>query len=400
MALELPLGDPDFYRGDPFPGYARLRREDPVHWHSAGGWWALTRHADIRWVSRNPGLFTSTRGVSIPVPGRPAAPPSDPGALLFQDPPRHRQLRRLIREGFRPRRLARMESRIRSIACDVLDALAADAASVDFAREIAAPLPAMVIAELLGAPPEHWPQLIGWSDAVNAAQDPDEPQDASEARAAIHAYFQEIIEARRSEPRDDLVSTLLAATLDGERLTEPEIHGFCWLLLIAGNETTRNLIALGTLALIENPLQLQRLRARPAELPRAIEEMLRWCNPVTHMARTATRDVSLRGRRIRDGELVVMLYGAANRDEEVFGPDAESFDAMRDPNPHLGFGIGEHFCIGANLARLEARVMFEELLRRFGRIELAGEVQRMRASMTPAVKRMPVRLRDAGGATL
>jgi cytochrome P450 len=207
------------------------------------------------------------------------------------------------------------------------------------------------------------------------------------AHAGIREYFARVLALRRREPRDDLVSLLIAGGLD-----DAEIQSFCWLLLVAGNETTRNLLALGTLALADHPAQLARLRADPQLLPRAIEEMLRWCSPVTHMARTATRDVELRGRKIRAGQCVVMLYGAANRDAEIFGPDAERFEIARHPNPHLAFGSGEHFCLGAGLARLEARVFFEELLARFERIERAGPVQRMRAAMTPAVEHMPLRL--------
>ena len=391
MALEFPLHDPDFYRGDPFPTYARLREEDPVHWHEPGQWWALTRHKDIRQVSRRPDLFTSTGGVSIPPLGKLARVTNQPEALLFQDPPRHRKLRRLVREGFRRQRIEKLEPRVRHIARQILAPLRAGE-TVDFAWQVAAPLPSMVIAELLGAPASDWPDLIRWSDAFNASLDPDEALDAREANASLHEYFETLIAARTKAPRDDLVSTLLASGVDGVRLTAREIYSFCWLLLLAGNETTRNLIALGTLALIDHPESLELLRRDPRQLPRAIEEMLRWCNPVTHMARTATQDFELRGRQIRAGDLVVMLYGAANRDSEVFGRDAERFDVTRHPNPHLAFGVGEHFCIGADLARMEARVLFEELLARVDSIERVGEVERVRATMTPAVKRMPVRL--------
>lgn len=387
----IPLHDPDFYRGDPFPAYARLRTEAPVHWYEPGGWWALSLHADIRFVSRSPQLFSSARGVSIPPLGERPKASKEADALLFQDPPRHRQLRQLVREGFRRQRVEALEPRMRAIATELLDRVPDDG-EVDFAREVAAPLPSMVIAELLGAPAEDWPDLIRWSDAFNASQDPEEELDAREANAALHVYFEELIADRRGAPRDDLISTLLAAEIGGRRLTPKEVYSFLWLLLLAGNETTRNLIALGTLALIEHPEQLARLREAPALLPRAIEEMLRWCNPVTHMARTAREDVELRGRKIRRGDLVVMLYGAANRDASVFGPDAERFDVTRQPNPHIAFGVGEHFCIGANLARMEARVLFEELLARFPSLELGGPVGRVRATMTPAVKRMPVRL--------
>jgi cytochrome P450 len=386
MKIAPPLNDPDFYRGDPYPVYAWLRAQDPVHWAEPGNFWAISRHADVQFVSRSPELFTSTGGVSMPGPDGRIPTPQDLGTLLYQDPPRHRQLRRLIHPGFTARRIARLEERLRAIARDII-AKIPGADVFDFARDAATPLPSMMIAELLGAPVEDWPELIRWSDAINASQDSERSLDPREAYAAIHRYFERIIALRRSEPREDLVSLLIAAGL-----ADAEIQSFCWLLLIAGNETTRNLLALGTLALADHPEQLARLRAEPELLPRAIEEMLRWCSPVTHMARTATRDVELRGRSIRAGQCVILLYGAANRDAEIFGAGAERFEITRHPNPHLAFGSGEHFCVGASLARLEARVFFEELLARFERIERAGPVQRMRAAMTPAVERMPLRL--------
>ena len=200
------------------------------------------------------------------------------------------------------------------------------------------------------------------------------------------------MQAHRKRRGDDLISILLDAEVDGTRLTTDEIYGFCWLLLTAGNETTRNLISLGTHALLRHPDQLRRFVEEPGIVVPAVEEMLRWCNPVTHMLRTATRDVEIRGRIIRKGQHVVLLYGAANRDEEVFGPDAERFDIGRHPNPHVAFGVGEHICIGAALARLEACVLFEGLRPWLTRMELAGEISRVRATMTPGIRRMPVRL--------
>lgn len=212
------------------------------------------------------------------------------------------------------------------------------------------------------------------------------------AAGQLYEYFQRLIAARRARPRADLLSVLAEAEIDEHRLTDEDLLNFAFLLLVAGNETTRNLIALGTLALIAHPDQYRLLVEEPARIPLAVEEMLRWNSPVVHMARTATADVEIRGQRIRAGEVVVMLYGSANRDEDVFGPDSEEFDVTRHPNPHIAFGCGEHSCVGAQLARLEATVFFEELLRRYPRIELVGEVDRMRATMVPGVKRMPVRM--------
>jgi cytochrome P450 len=262
----------------------------------------------------------------------------------------------------------------------------------EFAEEIAAPLPTRLIAELIGAPPEDWEQFRAWSDAATGTADPEIELDPMVAAGQLFEYFQKLIGARRVEPRDDLLSVLAGAEIDGERLTDEDLLNFAFLLLVAGNETTRNLIALGTLALMTHPEQQRLLVDHSSLIPVAIEEMLRWNSPVVHMARTATVDVDIRGQRIAEGDVVVMLYQSANRDEDVFGPDSEEFKVTRQPNPHIAFGCGEHSCIGAQLARLEAAVMFEELLRRFPRLELVGEVDRMRATMVPGVKRMPVRL--------
>jgi cytochrome P450 len=214
------------------------------------------------------------------------------------------------------------------------------------------------------------------------------------ALTELYEYFTNLIEQRRSGAvtGEDLLSVLATAEVDGERLTDEDLLNFSFLLLVAGNETTRNLIALGTLALIEHPDQFALLRANPELLPTAVEEMLRYTSPVTHMARRATADVTIRGQDIKAGDTVVMLYGSANRDEDVFGPTAEDFDITRNPNPHVAFGAGEHVCLGAQLARLEARIMFEVLLGTYPTIELTGDVTRLRATMVPGVKRMPVRL--------
>jgi cytochrome P450 len=220
--------------------------------------------------------------------------------------------------------------------------------------------------------------------------------DALVAVGELFGYFQQLIAARRADPKNDMLSVLTTAEVDGATLTDDDLLNFAFLLLVAGNETTRNLIALGTLALIDHPDQCRQLVEDPSLIPVAVEEMLRWTTPVTHMARTATADVEIRGQLIRAGDVVVMLYGSANRDEEIFGSGAEDFNIARHPNPHIAFGCGEHSCIGAQLARLEARVFFEVLLGRYPDLELVGDVDRMRATMVPGVKRMPVRLGSGG----
>lgn len=392
MLTTVPLHSPDFYAGDPYPAYRELRTSTPVVFNDVTNFWALLKYEDIRYVSSTPAKFSSTKGITIPDPAQPE--PVQEGNLIFTDPPRHRQLRKLINAGFTRRQVTLLEPKIRGIVGGILDGVDSSIPH-DFAEEIAAPLPTRMIAEMLGAPPEDWEQFRTWSDAAVGTADPDIEMDAMAALAELYEYFMQLIAARRAGTvtgPDDLLSILAAAEVDGERLSDEDLLNFSFLLLVAGNETTRNLIALGTLALVEHPDQFALLRANPDLLPTAVEEMLRYTSPVTHMARQATEDVEIRGQQIRAGDTVVMLYGSANRDEEIFGPTAEEFDITRNPNPHIAFGCGEHACLGAQLARLEARVLFEMLLGRYPSIELTGDVSRLRATMVPGVKSMPVRL--------
>jgi len=389
----VPLHSPDFYAGDPYPAYRELRNSTPVVWNDVTNFWALLKYEDVRYVSGHPNTFSSVHGITIPDPSQPE--PVQEGNLIFTDPPRHRQLRKLINSGFTRRQVTLLEPKVREIVKGILDDVD-PAREYEFAEEIAAPLPTRLIAELLGAPPEDWEQFRAWSDAAVGTADPDIELDNMVALGELYEYFTKLIEVRRSGEvagQDDLLSILAAAEVDGEQLTDADLLNFSFLLLVAGNETTRNLIALGTLALLDHPDQMALLRSKPELLPLAVEEMLRYTSPVTHMARQATEEVEIRGQKIRAGDKVVMLYGAANRDEEIFGPTSEEFDITRNPNPHIAFGAGEHACLGAQLARLEARVMFEVLLGAYPTIELTGDVTRLRATMVPGVKRMPVRMR-------
>ncbi|MDG4668187.1 cytochrome P450 [Mycobacterium sp. 236(2023)] len=387
------MHSPDFFIGDTAAAFREMRRTTPVVWNSEMKFWSLLRYEDCRHVSSNPRLFTSTKGVTIPDPAFPEAPVHE-GSLLFTDPPRHRQLRKLINAGFTKRQVTLLEAKVRGLVTDIVSEID-PSREYEFADELAAPLPTRIIAEMLGAPPEDWEQFRTWSDAFVGSADPEIQLDTLAAAGELYAYFTELIEARRAgkvTDSDDLLSILAAAEVDGERLSDDDLLNFSFLLLVAGNETTRNLIALGTLALIENPDQFALLLDRPDLLPSAVEEMLRFTSPVTHMARTANEDTVIRGQQIKAGEIIVMLYGSANRDEAVFGETAESFDITRSPNPHIAFGAGEHSCLGAQLARLEARIMFEVLLGTYPTIELTGDVTRLRATMVPGVKSMPVRL--------
>lgn len=388
----VPLHSPDFYAGDPYAAYRELRNTTPVVWNDVTNFWALLKYEDIRYVSGHPLTFSSTKGISIPDPAQPE--PVQEGNLIFTDPPRHRQLRKLINSGFTRRQVQLLEPKVRQIVKGIVDSVDTSR-EYEFAEEIAAPLPTRLIAEMLGAPPEDWERFRSWSDAAVGTADPDIELDSVVALGELYEYFTKLIAARRSgevSGQDDLLSILAAAEVDGEQLTDADLLNFSFLLLVAGNETTRNLIALGTLALIDHPDQFALLRSNPSLLPGAVEEMLRFTSPVTHMARRATQDVEIRGQQIKAGDTVVMLYGAANRDEEIFGPTSEDFDITRNPNPHIAFGAGEHACLGAQLARLEARVMFEVLLGTYPTIELTGDVSRLRATMVPGVKRMPIRL--------
>ena len=389
MRTTFPLHSPDFFAGDPYPAYKELRANAPVCWNDVTNFWALLKYEDIRYVSTNPDQFSSTKGITIPDPVMPN--PVQEGNLIFTDPPRHRQLRKLINTGFTRRQVAILEPKVREIVYGVLDGVSSDC-TVEFADQLAAPLPTRMIAELLGAPPDDWEKFRRWSDACTGTADPEIELDSFTAIGELFEYFQQLIAARRAEPRNDMLSVLSTAEVDGARLTDDDLLNFAFLLLVAGNETTRNLIALGTVALIEHPAECARLVENPTLIPGAVEEMLRWTSPVTHMARAATVDTEIRGQLIRAGDMVVMLYGSANRDEEVFGSDAEEFKLTRHPNPHIAFGCGEHSCVGAQLARLEARIFFEVLLGRYPELELVGDVERMRATMVPGVKRMPVRL--------
>ena len=264
MRTIFPLHSPDFYAGDPYPAYRELRATAPVCWNDVTNFWALLKYEDIRFVSSNPALFTSTKGITIPDPAMPS--PVQEGSLIFSDPPRHRQLRKLINSGFTRRRVAVLEPKIREIVRGILDGI--EPGSVhEFAEEIAAPLPTRMIAELIGAPPDDWEQFRAWSDAATGNADPEIELDSLVAMGQLFEYFQKLIAARRVEPRNDLLSVLAEAEIDEHRLTDEDLLNFAFLLLVAGNETTRNLIALGTLALIEHPEQRRLLVDDPSLIP-------------------------------------------------------------------------------------------------------------------------------------
>jgi len=311
--------------------------------------------------------------------------------LIHMDPPRHAKLRKLVNRGFTPRMIGAMEPHVRELAREILDKVAR-LGECDFVTAIAAELPLLVIAELLGVPrADRW-KLFSWSNRLIGGEDPDygSPVDAQLAALELVQYGAWLGDQRRADPRDDIVSTLVHADVDGEKLGGLDFNMFFFLLVIAGNETTRNAISGGMQALCEHPNERAKLVARPERLDTAVDEIVRWVTPVIQFRRTATRDLELGGQKIREDDKVVMYYGSANRDPRAF-VDPERFDVTRDPNPHVGFGIGVHYCLGASLAKLEMRIMFEELLRRIPDLELVGPVARLRSNFINGIKSMPVR---------
>jgi cytochrome P450 len=311
------------------------------------------------------------------------------------DPPEHNRYRKLVIRAFTPAATLELETMVRQIARECLETVEAGE-PIDLVDALAVPLPMYVIAEMLGVPRSDRADFKRWSDSMIEAGGGRRSPATDASMIEMLGYFQRVLGERRRAPKDDLVSTLARADIDGAALSDPEILMFCVTLLAAGNETTRNLISGGSLLLMRHPDQWKRLLAEPRLLSNAVEEMLRWWTPVQSFIRRATSDTELRGRRIREGEAVLLLYASANRDEEVWGEDAERFDVGRDHSRvrHLAFGFGEHLCLGAPLARLEARVMFEELLRRFSAFELAGEPEMLHSRLMHGVEKLPVLFRD------
>ena len=385
----LPLHDPAFWAGDPYPAFAELRAHDPVHRYEGpeGSLWALSRHADVLEASKDTATFCSGKGVMLTDLTRPMVTTD---SILYLDPPEHAKRRKLVSPSLTVRRVAELEDRVRGIVTELLDGLD-PTGEVDAVEALSMPIPLMVIAELVGVPREHLEDLRRWSDAmIDAASDFTEESLA--LAAELFAYIDEVVRDRHAEPRDDLVSVLAHGTVDGEALSDLDINMFVLTLLVAGNETTRTLISNSLIALAAHPDQRAKLADDPGAIPVAVEELLRWEAPIMSFCRTATRDTSLSGVDIAEGDYVLLLYQSANRDEDVFGPTAGELDLTRSPNPHTSFGYAEHYCMGAGLARLEARVLFEELLRRWPGYEVAGPVERLPSRLVRGVAHLPLAL--------
>ena len=402
--------------GYPYENWKLLRDHSPVHFVEIGDrlpFWAITRHEDIVSISRRPQTFLNAPRLVVNPTGledggnvEDEALPNDLRMLLNMDPPDHHVYRSLVNKRFTPRALKRITSQVDDIATSILDEVANDGAEseLDFVENVSAVLPIWVIAEMLGVPRSDWKLLFHWTNKVTGSGDP-EYQEAGrtstetleDARMALFRYFADMTEDRRANPRDDLVSILTHGTVAGSPLPVMELLSYYFLLVVAGNETTRNATTGGLLALIENPDQLELVRNNPGLLKPLVEEILRWTAPVVHFCRTASEDVEFQGIKIRKDDTLCLFYPSANRDERVFD-EPNAFRADRRPNRHLSFGIGEHVCLGAHVARLELQVIFRHLIDRLEMVELAGPIDRLRSCIIGGIKHMPIRyrLRAAG----
>ena len=369
---------------DPYPVYAALRERGPVHRSRLMNAWLFSRHADIDIILRDHQRFSNDpRKGTLSRDQRAKLPAEDEFTMLFLDPPDHKRLRALVNKAFTPKAVNALEPHIRSLLGSLLDDIG-DPASFDLMQAVAQPLPVIVIAEMLGIPPEDRAQFKIWSDqrarTLEPMITPREREVAENASRALDAYFLPIIRERRAAPQDDIVSALAQAEEEGDRLTEREMLNMLRLLLIAGNETTTNLIGNGFLALLRYPDQLQRLRDDPSLIPLAVDELLRFDSPVQTDFRRALTDCDVNGFPLKPRENIVLLLGSANRDPDVF-ENPDTLDVGRGDRSHLSFGRGIHHCIGAPLARLEGRIVLEMLLERFSQISLRGERPRFRNSI-------------------
>jgi cytochrome P450 family 142 subfamily A polypeptide 1 len=362
--MQLDLLEGSFYAGEPDPTYAWMRREAPVYRDEPNKLWGISRHADVIAIEKDAALWTSARGF------RPGF--MSDASMISRDDPKHLQQRRVLFRRFTPRRVREFEVSLRAKVGRLIDGFAARG-HADFVAELAIPLPVMMILELMGFEPNEWPRFAQWAETSNAAGGGPRYMHPGVMDAVV-GFFGEaraLLAARRAQPRDDAFSWMLQANADGScPRSDDELLSEALLLLNGGSDTTRHVIAGASLALAQHPEQQELLRREPARIPVAVEEFVRWVTPLLNMCRVATRDVELHGQRVREGDQVLLMYSSANRDERVFA-DPQRFDVRREPNPHLGFGFGTHFCMGASLARMELRVVFEELLRRLPTWRLA-----------------------------
>lgn len=401
-----PPSDLDIYRPDryvegvPHDVFDYLRRTQPVYWQpmpDQPGYWAVLRHADCVTVAREPNLYSATAGGVVLEDLVPDQLKMMQDMLLAMDPPRHTGYRQPLAEPFKARIIARLEPRVRQIVDDIFDRAEA-MGDVEFVHDVTSYLPSQIVGELMGLPKEDLEQINRWAELNTSSSDPDINPDSYDKRDSngsreMAIYAMGWAARRRNEaPQEDLTSLILGTEFNGRFMTDIDFGSFFVQLVTAGNDTTKTMLSSGLLALLDHPDQMQMLRRDRSLIPSAVEEILRYANPLHYFRRTATADTELGGASIKAGDKVAMYYSSANRDEAVFA-DPHRFDITRNPNPHLSFGIATHFCLGVHLARLEGRVFFEQLLARFGTIELTGEPKRTRSNLNNALKHMPIRLR-------
>ncbi len=394
---------PEFYgmNGYPYATWERLRDEDPVHYvedWAGDPFWAVTRYHDIVEISKHPEIFSNAPRFTIDAKKGLTEIPFR--SILDMDPPEHRTYRSLVSRRFTPKALERLQSQVQRICDEVIEGAATggEEAAIDFVDKISARLPIWVIAEMIGAPREDWEDLYMWTNIGVGATDPEYQQGRTfeETRTAaimdMFEYFKKMVEDRRQNPRDDIASDLANAQIEGGPLPELELLTYYNVLLSAGNETTRNATTGGLMLLLENPDQFERLRNDLSLLDSFVEELLRMVSPVIHMCRTPHKDVEFRGKLIKAETPMALFFPSANRDERAF-EEPNAFRVDRDPNHHLAFGIGEHFCLGTHVARMELRGIFERLVQRMDDVQLAGEPDRLHQNVVGGIKRLPIRYR-------
>jgi cholest-4-en-3-one 26-monooxygenase len=385
----------------PYDQFRLLRREAPVYWHDmpdAKGFWAVTKHADVKAISRDWETYSTELGSTFLRDFDEEAMALVRMTLLNMDPPRHTRYRRLVSAGFTPRMIKSMFDSVAEGTRRIIEDIEAHDGNVEFVETVAVPLPLQIICDMIGVPAEDRPKVFEWSNRLVGGLDPDfvvTETDQLVAQTEIYAYCEAIAADRRVSPRDDIMTALVQAEVDGDKMTDQELNLFFVLLCVAGNETTRNLISHAMMALIEHPEARAELAANvddDALWNSATEEFLRWSGSIQNFRRTATRATEIRGQAIAEGDKVVIFYASANRDEEAF-ENPDTFDIHRSPNDHVTFGGGgTHFCLGANLARMEIRTMMRELLRRYPNAEYTGEPRRMRSDFINGIKYLPVQL--------
>jgi len=393
-----PIHHPDnFKHGVDYDHFARLRASNPIFKleHSAypDGYWNLVRHEDVSYVSRNYQLFSSRPHPFLDAEEGNSMDEAELDFLISLDPPDHTKMRKIINRGFTPRRIKDLESKIQATVDGLIDKVA-NQPGCDLVSDIAVELPLQVIADLVGVPPEDRHYIFELTEATFGFDQTVTPEERNQAATEMYAYADRMCQIRQDNPQDDLISVILHAEIDGERLTQLQIDLFFMLLQNAGSETTRNLITSGTLALLNNPEQLAMLQADETKIPVAVEELLRYTTPVMQFKRIATQDTVVGDVEIKAGQPVVLWYVSANRDEQVF-ENPDQLDITRDPNLHVSFGAGgPHFCLGASLARMEAKIMFRELLTRIKGLELAAEqseLPRVWSNLIDGLAKMPIR---------